>query len=403
MKILIINKFLQPKGGSETYIIKIGDCLRRKGHEIQYFGMDDPNRTLGNNKNLYTTNLDFHATGLKRLLYPFSILYSHEARVKLTRVLEDFQPDAVHLNNFNYQLTPSIIYAVNTFQKRLGRKTALLYTAHDYQLLCPNHMLNSPEDGQNCELCVKGHYSGCIRKRCIHSSAVKSILGAMEGILYRVLKTYRHIDRIICPSYFLETKMKQIDMFRDKTITIHNFAEPVKFVPTPKKDYVLYFGRFSREKGIDTLLKACRDLPDIPFVFAGNGPLGGRINGEVNIRNVGFVGGEALNTLIKEARFSICPSEYYENCPFSVIESQLLHTPVLGARIGGIPELIQDGINGALFDSGDLEDLKEKIRYLWDSPELCAMWAKNCETIQYDTVEMYCDKLLEIYKSELAR
>ena len=123
--------------------------------------------------------------------------------------------------------------------------------------------------------------------------------------------------------------------------------------------------------------------------------------GVPNIRNIGFMTGEALHKVIREARFSIYPSEYYENCPFSVIESQLLCTPVLGARIGGIPELIEDGVNGALFDSGNLEDLKEKIRNLWNSPALCSAWAENCGKVRYDTAETYCDKLMELYREEL--
>lgn len=400
MKILIINKFLKPKGGSETYIIQLGNCLQQKGHEVQYFGMDEPGRTLGNHIDQYTSNLDFHTRGLKRLTYPFRILYSREARRKIIQVLEDFQPDVVHLNNFNYQLTPSVIYGIRAYDAGRGKKTTVIYTAHDYQLICPNHMLNSPKDGKNCELCVDGHYFACIKKRCIHLSPAKSILGAAEGILYRKLNIYRYIDRIICPSYFMESKMNQVTVFRDKTVTLHNFAghiEDMEPIPVTKGDYVLYFGRYSREKGIDTLLKACRELSDIPFVFAGAGPLEDGISHIPNIINQGFVKGPNLHQLIKEARFSIYPSEYYENCPFSVIESQLLRTPVLGARIGGIPELIQEGVNGALFTSGDLGDLKEKIRYLWDRPQLCAQWSDHCRDIPYDTVETYCNKLLELY------
>ena len=401
MKILIINKFLKPRGGSETYIIELGACLHQKGHEVQYFGMDDPDRTLGNASNLYTSGLDFHTRGMRRFKYPFSILYSREAKNKLEQVLKDFNPDVVHLNNFNYQLTPSVIYGVRAHDKRTGKKTAIFYTAHDYQLLCPNHMLNSPGDGQNCELCVDGRYQNCVRKKCIHSSLVKSILGAAEGAVYRKLGTYRYIARIICPSHFLETKMNQVELFRGRTVPLHNFAGNMEVPPTHKKDYVLYFGRYSSEKGMGTLLKACRELPYIPFVFAGSGPLERLAEGVPNIRNIGFMTGEALHKVIREARFSIYPSEYYENCPFSVIESQLLCTPVLGARIGGIPELIEDGVNGALFDSGNLEDLKEKIRNLWNSPALCSAWAENCGKVRYDTAETYCDKLMELYREEL--
>ena len=401
MKILIINKFLKPKGGSETYIIEVGRCLRQKGHEVQYFGMDDPYRTLGNESGLYTSNLDFHTRGIRRFKYPFSIIYSREAKNKLIRVLENFNPDVVHLNNFNYQLTPSVIYAVRKHDERLGKKTVIFYTAHDYQLICPNHMLNSPGDGKNCEQCVDGRYFNCIKKRCIHSSLIKSILGAAEGTVYRKLGTYRYIDRIICPSRFLESKMNRVELFRGRTVALHNFAGNMEVMPPLKKDYVLYFGRYSREKGIGTLLRACRELPYIPFVFAGSGPLEQLVNGVPNIKNAGFMTGEALRKVIREARFSVYPSEYYENCPFSVIESQLLRTPVLGAGIGGIPELIEDGVNGALFASGDLEDLKGKIRALWNSPEQCRAWAEYCGMVRYDTVETYCDKLLELYSEDL--
>ena len=401
MKILIINKFLKPKGGSETYIIEVGRCLRQKGHEVQYFGMDDPYRTLGNESGLYTSNLDFHTRGIRRFKYPFSIIYSREAKNKLIRVLENFNPDVVHLNNFNYQLTPSVIYAVRKHDERLGKKTVIFYTAHDYQLICPNHMLNSPGDGKNCEQCVDGRYFNCIKKRCIHSSLIKSILGAAEGTVYRKLGTYRYIDRIICPSRFLESKMNRVELFRGRTVALHNFAGNMELMPPLKKDYVLYFGRYSREKGIGTLLRACRELPYIPFVFAGSGPLEQLVNGVPNIKNAGFMTGEALRKVIREARFSVYPSEYYENCPFSVIESQLLRTPVLGAGIGGIPELIEDGVNGALFASGDLEDLKGKLRALWNSPEQCRAWAENCGMVRYDTVETYCDKLLELYSEDL--
>ena len=114
---------------------------------------------------------------------------------------------------------------------------------------------------------------------------------------------------------------------------MHNFIDKVEWKETEKKDYVLYFGRFSEEKGIGTLIKVCKELPDVQFIFAGTGPLEETVNGIKNIKNVGFQKGEALEKLIREARFSIYPSEWYENCPFSVMESQMYGTPVLGANM----------------------------------------------------------------------
>ena len=112
MKVLIVNKFLYPNGGSETYIFEIGKQLKKMGHEVDYFGMEHEGRIVGNNAGRYTSSMDFHSGALSRLLYPFKIIYSVEARKKIRLVLDDFKPDVVHLNNFNFQITPSIIYEI---------------------------------------------------------------------------------------------------------------------------------------------------------------------------------------------------------------------------------------------------------------------------------------------------
>ena len=165
-------------------------------------------------------------------------------------------------------------------------------------------------------------------------------------------------------------------------------------------DYVLYFGRFSEEKGIGTLINVCKELPDVQFIFAGTGPLEEMVNGVKNIKNVGFQKGEALEKLIREARFSIYPSEWYENCPFSVMESQMYGTPVLGANIGGIPELIRVGKTGELFESGNAAELKEKIHHLWSDKGLTDQYSRNCRNIRFDDIEEYGEKLMKIYQGK---
>lgn len=151
---------------------------------------------------------------------------------------------------------------------------------------------------------------------------------------------------------------------------MHNFIDKVEFVDIQPKNYVLYFGRYSEEKGISTLIKVCKSLPDVQFVFAGTGPLEKSISGVKNIKNVGFQTGKNLERLIRESLFSVYPSEWFENCPFSVMESQMYGTPVLGANIGGIPELIKDGFTGELFVSADVTDLMNKIKKLWSDKAL---------------------------------
>ena len=136
MRVLIINKFLHRNGGSETYIFKLGEALEQHGHEVQYFGMEHEGRCVGNRVNAYTSDMDFHGgSKLSKLTYPIKTIYSSEARKKLRLVLDDFQPDVCHLNNFNYQLTPSMIMEIVKWRKVTGHKCKIVFTAHDYQLV----------------------------------------------------------------------------------------------------------------------------------------------------------------------------------------------------------------------------------------------------------------------------
>ncbi|MDE5937930.1 MAG: glycosyltransferase [Lachnospiraceae bacterium] len=417
MRILMVNKFLYPNGGSETYIFRLGEELQKRGHEVQYFGMEHEGRIVGNRIDSYTSDMDFHTGKLQKLLYPFKIIYSFEAKRRMGRVLRDMNPDVVHLNNINFQLTPSVIYAVRAYEKRCGRKVKLVYTAHDYQWVCPNHMMRIPSTGKICFACRGGYFGACSKNRCIHNSRAKSLLGTIEAKFYMWRRTYGMVDVIICPSAFMKKQLDTNPLLEEKTVMMRNFVERAAkkredgepaAMDTAKRcgtgaengsgadaasDYVLYFGRFSEEKGIATLLKACEALPDIPFVFAGSGPLEEQVSKVKNVENKGFVTGEALRRLIAGARFSVYPSEWYENGPFSVMESQMYGTPVLVSDLGGAPELVQAGRTGELFRGGDVQELTAHIRELWEQPALCREYRENCKEIKFDTIGEYCDKI----------
>lgn len=396
----MVNKFLHPNGGSETYIFKLGDYLKAKGHKVEYFGMEHKGRCVGNSANAYTSDMDFHeGSKLSKITYPIKTIYSFEARNKIRLVLNSFKPDVVHINNFNFQLTPSIIIEINKWKNKTGHKVKIVFTAHDYQLICPNHMMNNPITHKNCEKCVGGRFANCIKGRCIHSSFAKSLIGAIEGWFWNGIGIYKNIDTIICPSEFMKNKMDTNPVFKSRTIAIHNFIDKVENVAVKKERYVLYFGRFSEEKGIKTLINVCKALPNINFIFAGTGPLENEIKNVPNIKNVGFKKGRELELLIRSALFSVYPSEWYENCPFSVMESQMYCTPVLGADIGGIPELIEVGKTGELFESGNLESMKEKIEKLWNNSDIVDKYTANCRNIRFDTINEYYDKIIKIYKN----
>ncbi len=398
MKILLVNKFLYPNGGSETYIFQLGEAMRACGDEVEYFGMEHTGRIVGNRVNAYTTDMDFHGgSKLSKLTYPFKTIYSKEARKKIRLVLDNFQPDVVHLNNFNYQLTPSVILEVKKWAKQNKRNVKIVFTAHDYQLVCPNHMMYNPNEGKVCNKCLGGKFFACTKGRCIHGSRAKSFIGTLEGRYWKRKRVYRHLDAIVCCSRFLKEQMDTNRLFANKTVALHNFINREEVPTVQKEDYVLYFGRFSKEKGIETLIQACKELPQVSFVFAGGGPLEGELSNLPNVKNVGFQTGESLKTLIAKARFSVYPSEWYENCPFSVMESQAYATPVLGANIGGIPELIEENRTGELFESGNLAQLKEKILALWEDRAKTDAYSQNCKQLRFDSLETYYEKLKAIY------
>ena len=411
MRYLMINKFLHPNGGSETYMFKLGEYLERTGNEVQYFGMDSDNRCVGNRVGSYTSNMDFHSgSKLKKLTYPLKTIYNSEARKKLRKVLEDFKPDICHLNNFNYQLTPSVIEEIVSWRQKENRECKILYTAHDYQLVCPNHMLYV--DGHACEACLGGKFNNCTKNRCIHGSKLRSILGSFEAKYWNNKGTYEYIDHIICPSDFLKTKMDTNELFKNKTVSIHNFIanQPMTADENTNEEndsasekYILYFGRFSDEKGFKILVDTMKKLKNIRFILAGKGPLidiaKNADEENSNISFVGFKSGEELKALIRGAVCSIYPSIWYENCPLSVIESISLGTPVIGANIGGIPELIDDGQTGLLFDPFNENELNDKIELFWkmataEDGVVYANYRSNCLNKKWMDAKDYTDIMM---------
>lgn len=396
MKVLLINKFLYPKGGAETYTFKLGDMLERHGHSVQYFGLENPKNIVGNNADQYVSNMDFGAGIKKNLAAPFRIIYSSEARKKITKVLYDFSPDVVHMNNIQFHLTPSIILAVEKYRKKTGRTVKIVYTAHDYQLICPSHGLFDTNI-QVCEKCLDGNYTHCLRTKCVKNSRAKSFLAMLDAYYWKVSKAYSYIDTIICPSRFLKDKLDVQQRFADKTIAIHNFIEPQETASVEKSDYVLEFGHLSRDKGTLTLLEVAKRMPDVRFLFAGYGATEAEIAKVSNAEYVGFKTGIELKELIAKALCSVYPSEWYENCPFSVIESQMYGTPVVCSRMGGIPELIQEGKTGLMFLAGSAEDLEQKLRYILETPGVLDTYTANCKSVSFETPDTYYQKLLKIY------
>lgn len=401
MKILMVNKFLYPRGGSESYMLKLGSEYEKQGHTVQYFGMFDEKNTVSNSVGMYTSNMDFHSTGLARFLYPFKIIYSREAKKKLGKVLDDFKPDIVHMNNINFQLTPSIIYAVKK------RGIPLVQTVHDYQMICPNHLLYSFEENKPCTRCIKGSKLNCIKHSCIHGSKVKSILGVVEAWLYKALKTYRKVDLYICPSRFLENKLKTAsDIYEGKTFTIHNFIDKAENIPKIEcEPYIVFVGRLSKEKGVELLAECAKLLPEYKFKIAGTGPDGEVLKNIENAELLGFVSGGSLTALMGNAKILLAPSVCFENNPLSILEANSMGVPVVTMNSGGMAELVEDGVTGTLVPEASAECLAQKIKDTLENDDYYAKIKENSEKTSGEilTADRYSEILISEYEKLINR
>lgn len=395
MRVLMVNKFLYPRGGAETYFLRIGKHLQEKGHDVEYFGIQDERNVVGNASGLSVKAMEFQGKGLDKVLYPFRIIYSREAKRKISKEIQSFRPQVVHMNNINFHLTPSIIEACYD----LG--VPVVQTVHDYQMVCPNHLMYSGKERLICDACLLGSKWNCFFRKCIHGSYIKSFLGAVEGSVYKQRDNYDKVSCYICPSHFIEKILLADRRYQGKTVVIHNFVEKRDVGSTQMGDDVIYFGRLSEEKGISMLMDACRLLPDIPFIIAGKGPAEHMVKGVPNVRYVGFQTGEALHHMIAGARFAVYPSIWYENCPLSILEAQAMGVPVVSTNLGGIPELVENDLTGVLIPKLDAQTLADAIRKLYQSPDDLMRMRKSCLAKREHMISLpdYCSQLVDLYQT----
>ncbi len=386
MKILLANKFYYRRGGDCIYTLNLEQLLKEKGHEVAIFSMDYPNNLDSKWKAYFPKNM----SKLMAFTRPFG---SNEVKRKFNALLNDFKPDIVHLNNIHTHLSPIIAELAH----KKGIK--VIWTLHDYKLLCPRYdCLKGGEEV--CEICFNGNKLPCKTNKCMKGSKLASLIGYKEAITWNKERLEACTDLFICPSSFMAKKMAQGGFKPNKLIPLCNFIDIVKCQKEnyKKEDYYCFIGRLSHEKGVKTLIKAANKLP-YKLKVIGGGPLAEELKSVAN-KNIEFVGFKQWNEIkeiVGKARFSVIPSEWYENNPLSVIEAQCLGTPVLGARIGGIPELIKEGINGMCFESKNTEDLKNKIQTMFEINFQYEGIAKAAQE-QYNS-ETYYINLMKIYNN----
>jgi glycosyltransferase involved in cell wall biosynthesis len=390
MKILLANKFYYPRGGDCIYTINFENLLKKYGHEVAIFSMQHPENIPNEWDRYFPSEVKFSARlgVVEAICRPMG---TKEVKKKWNDLLNAFQPDIVHLNNVHSQLSPVIAQIAH----ERGIKT--VWTIHDCKLLCPRY--DCLRNGQQiCELCFTDKKL-VLKNRCMKNSLFASLVAYMEAQKWTREKLEKYTDVFICPSQFMANKMIQGGFDENKMAILCNFidVEKTKQENFDKENYYCYVGRLSHEKGITTLIDAAKQLR-FPLKIVGGGPLLEELCQSVKNENIEFLGHknwDEIKNIVGKARFSVIPSECYENNPLTVIEAQCLGTPVLGANIGGIPELIEPEKTGMLFESRNVNDLKEKIEQMFSTNFNDAQIAQTSQN-RY-SAERYYQEIIKIY------
>ena len=402
MKFLLINNRHFPGGGTETVYFNMATLLREAGHEVVFFSFQDCKNIPCNQDPFF-----LHKGGkIKQLLHYF---YNKEAARKLDLLLKKEQPEIAHLHLFWGGMSPSILVVLKK------HKIPIVHTVHEYRMICPAYLFKDG-NGRLCERCKGGRFYQCTIHRCSKGSFIESFIMTME-IYFRnkFFHPANYINGFIFVSNFTRNKHIEFDrrFLKANLEVMYNFPNEIihslsKRLPDTFNSYYLYYGRLSGEKGIATLIRAFEKFPQLQLKIVGNGPLEAEMKqlcsdkGIANIEFLGFKTGKDLFELVANAKYVCVPSECYENNPMTIVESYTLCTPVIGAELGGIAEIVEDERTGFLFRSGSVDSLSkaissaeelERARYLSQKINAFSFAEKNFNR------NNYLIKLLEFYNN----
>ncbi|MEZ4600786.1 MAG: glycosyltransferase family 4 protein [Syntrophotaleaceae bacterium] len=401
MRILLINKFFWRKGGSEVVFFGEKELLERNRHDVVPFSMKHLNNVPSEFERFFIENIDYEKNDFfAKFSLATKIIYSFEAVSKIKNLLEKKNFDIAHLHIFQHQISPSI------FGPLKNKGIPLILTLHDLKPICPNYKMLVKQS--ICERCKDRKFYNCLLHKCSKGSLFNSLINTIEMYFHYAMGYYQGVDQYIAVSRFYRDKMIEFGFEPRQISYVPNYIDASFYQPVGQDyGYGLYFGRLSEEKGCMTLLQALKLNPDLPFLFIGTGPQEEALKkkaAELNLLNVKFLGfksGEELKKLIGEAAFVVIPSEWYENCPMSVLESFSMAKPVIGANIGGIPELIEDGEDGLTFEAGNAEQLALRIRELsMDATKRELMGKAGRRKVQLKfNPDLHYERLMEVYKA----
>lgn len=407
MKVLYINNVHYRRGGADAVYLNTADLLEQHGNEVVFFNMKKNKNIPCKDEKYWVSSIDSRPKGLKSTLLELrNFFYNPEAAEKIEELILAEKPDIAHIHLFwGCGISPSITKVLKKYH------IPLVQSVHDYRMICPISLLMDRK-GRVCERCQGKQFYKAGIYACSHHGRIRSIIMASE-MYYHNYHFYPTdvVDGFIFVSQFAHDKHVQYmpKMKGANTTVLYNFAlSDGCFTRENIVPYYLYYGRLSHEKGIKTLIEACKDNPNIQLKVVGTGPLDKELSDEYgNNKKIEFLGyhsGESLKKIVRNAQFVVVPSEWYENNPMTIVEAYSMGTPVIGAQIGGIPEIVIEGKTGFRFEPGNKKDLQKAIS------KAVAMGTSEYEKMRKTSYLFYQDnfspekhyeKLMAFYKHTL--
>jgi glycosyltransferase involved in cell wall biosynthesis len=395
LKILFANKFFFLNGGSEAVMFDEMQLMRKYELDVIEFSMRDPRNFPSKYESYFVSQKGYRSTSrTSQIKSALSLIRSREAVKQVTNLIRHQKPDILHCHNIYHQLTPSIINAASRL------KIPVVLTLHDYKPVCP--VYTQLWKGELCTKCSDGRFEALLLQRCAGGSIGRSALLWAEARYHAAARSYQRVDRFIAPSRFMRNAVVR-RLGEDKVVHIPNGIDTSRIQVSERNEgFVLYLGRLSPEKGVETLLRAhAADNAAWRLVVAGSGPLLQDLQSRFPLAEfTGHLTGKALETNLREASVVVVPSEWHENSPLSILEAMAHAKPIVASRIGGIPELVRDGETGLLFEPKDTQQLSNCITMLLGDSDLrrrLGWQARKIAETEY-SLDLHGAALLSLYE-----
>jgi glycosyltransferase involved in cell wall biosynthesis len=399
MRILLAHNNYTIQGGAEVFFHEIARVLEKNGHEVEMFTCAEEGLHARYSEHFPKVAHFSEGNLLAKSFRVPSIVYNRASRAGMTKVLQDFRPDILHCFAIYGRMTPSILDAA----REAGVPTVM--SCNDYKHICPNYKLF--HHGSLCEDCKGGKFYSAIKNRCCHDSLAVSTVSALEAYAHNRTNIWRkNVDRFLFASRFMEGKTREFwGEGRFLTDILQNpFDASDHYIEPNVGTTILYFGRLIEEKGVNVLLDAARQCQHVQVVIAGDGPDRLQVEAAASeLPNVCFAGpawGDDLKQHLSRARAVVVPSLWHENFPYVILQAFAAGKPVIGSRRGGIPELVEAGPHGWLFEPTrpmELAAVIQRVAQLSDE-EVKSMgsYAQRYVTVTFSDDAIYAE-LKRIY------